>query len=258
MSWHGMTNVFFDRKCYMIPTPHIEATDKSMIASTVLMPGDPLRAKFIADTYLENIVQFNQLRGMLGFTGTYKNKRVSVMGSGMGLPSIGIYSYELFKFYDVENIIRVGSCGAYHEDYEIYDLVLARDAFSESTYMTVQNGDSQNILQPSMELNQKILQAASARSIPIKHARVHSSDVFYGNSPEYHTQIRDQHKCNVKEMEAFALFANAKSLNKHAACVLTVSDIIPMPGSHKEPKSTSAHERQHSFHSMVELVLESI
>lgn len=111
----------------MIPTPHIETVDKQLIAKTVLMPGDPLRAKFIADTFLENVVQFNGVRNVLGYTGTYKGKKISVMASGMGMPSIGIYSYELFKFYDVENIIRIGSCGGYTADMKLYDVILAKD-----------------------------------------------------------------------------------------------------------------------------------
>ena len=115
-----------------IPTPHIEA-EMGEIAKTVLMPGDPLRAKYIAENYLEDVVQFNRVRNMFGYTGTYKGKKVSVMGSGMGMPSIGIYSYELFKFYGVENIIRVGSCGAYTEDLDIFETVVVRAAFSDST-----------------------------------------------------------------------------------------------------------------------------
>jgi len=113
-------------------TPHIEAKE-GVIAKTVLMPGDPLRAKFIADTFLENVEQFNNVRGMLGFTGTYKGKKISVMGSGMGMPSIGIYSYELYKFYDVENIVRIGSCGAYTADLDLYDVLLVDQAWSESS-----------------------------------------------------------------------------------------------------------------------------
>src|SRR5690625_7721498 len=117
----------------MIPTPHIEVKDKSKIAKTVLMPGDPLRAKFIADTFLENVEQVNTVRNMLAFTGTYKGKKVTVMGSGMGMPSIGIYSYELYNFYGVENIIRVGSAGSYSAHLDLYDVVIAKDAWSESS-----------------------------------------------------------------------------------------------------------------------------
>ena len=122
-----------------MPTPH-NAAQKGDIAKTVLMPGDPLRAKFIAETYLTNPVQFNNVRGMLGFTGSYKGKPVSVMGSGMGMPSIGIYSYELFTMYDVENIVRVGSCGGFGQDMKLFDVLLVLDCYSESTYAKVQGG----------------------------------------------------------------------------------------------------------------------
>ena len=122
----------------MIPTPHIEAKSKEEIVKTVLMPGDPLRAKFIADTFLEDVVQFNGVRNVLGYTGTYKGRRISVMASGMGMPSIGIYSYELYKFYEVENIIRIGSCGGYTADVNLYDVILAKDAWSESSFAKVQ------------------------------------------------------------------------------------------------------------------------
>ncbi|MGN1344047.1 MAG: purine nucleoside phosphorylase DeoD-type, partial [Traorella sp.] len=125
------------------------------IAKTVLMPGDPLRAKYIAETFLENPVQFNSIRNMFGYTGTYKGKRVSVMGSGMGMPSIGIYSYELFKFYGVDNIIRVGSAGTYTTDLDLYDVVLGKDSWSDSTYAKVLNGFEGNVLYPSESLNCK-------------------------------------------------------------------------------------------------------
>src|SRR5690554_2804013 len=121
-------------------TPHIELNDKSKIAKTVLMPGDPLRAKFIADTYLENVEKINTVRNMFGYTGTYKGKKVTVMGSGMGMPSIGIYSYELYNVYGVENIIRVGSCGSYSKDINIYDVIIVDKAYSESSYAKVAFG----------------------------------------------------------------------------------------------------------------------
>ncbi|MEG1801530.1 MAG: purine nucleoside phosphorylase DeoD-type, partial [Oscillospiraceae bacterium] len=136
-------------------TPHNSAK-KGDIAKTVLMPGDPLRAKFIADTFLENVVQFNSVRGMLGFTGTYKGKPVSVMGSGMGMPSIGIYSYELFKFYDVDNVIRVGSAGAYAKELNLFDVVLATGAYSKSTFAKVQSGYEADIIEPSAKVNKAL------------------------------------------------------------------------------------------------------
>src|SRR5690554_3031215 len=133
----------------MIPTPHIEVKDKSKIAKTVLMPGDPLRAKFIADTFLENVEQVNGVRNMLAFTGTYKGKKVTVMGSGMGMPSIGIYSYELYNFYDVESIIRIGSCGAYSPELKLYDVLLVEKAYSESSYAKTMGVSSRKILNAS-------------------------------------------------------------------------------------------------------------
>lgn len=233
----------------LIPTPHIEAQNETELAKTVLMPGDPLRAKLIADTYLENVVQFNSVRGMLGYTGTFKGKKLSVMGSGMGIPSIGIYSYELFKFYDVDNIIRVGSCGSYHADYKVYDVVLGNDAYSESTYASVQNGNTNNILKSSVALNEAIISTANTLNIPIRTSRIHTSDVFYRKDPRAFEQIRDFHGCNVIEMEAFALFANAKELGKDAACLLTVSD------SFITHEATSAAERQNAFTKMLEIAL---
>ena len=133
-------------------TPHNKAK-KGEIAKTVLMPGDPLRAKFIADNYLENVKMFNDVRNMYGYTGTYKGKEVSVMGSGMGMPSIGIYSYELYSQYDVENIIRIGSAGAYTTDLNLYDVVLAKNAYSESSFAKVQSGYESNITYPDDQLN---------------------------------------------------------------------------------------------------------
>ena len=163
----------------MIPTPHIEAKSKDLIAKTVLMPGDPLRAKYIAEKYLDNVVTFNTVRGMLGFTGTYQGRRISVMGSGMGMPSIGIYSYELFKFYDVENIIRIGSCGAYSPDLKLYDVIIVKDAYSESSFAYAQGKETRDILSANGELNEKLINIAKKLAIPVHLGRIHSSDVFY-------------------------------------------------------------------------------
>jgi purine-nucleoside phosphorylase len=150
----------------MIPTPHIEAKSKDLIAKTVLMPGDPLRAKYIAEKYLDNVVTFNTVRGMLGFTGTYQGRRISVMGSGMGMPSIGIYSYELFKFYDVENIIRIGSCGAYSPDLKLYDVIIVKDAYSESSFAYAQGKETRDILSANGELNEKLINIAKKIGYP--------------------------------------------------------------------------------------------
>lgn len=185
------------------------------IAKTVLMPGDPLRAKHIAETYLTDFVQFNAVRGMYGYTGDYKGKRISVMASGMGMPSMGIYSYELFKEYGVENIIRIGSAGAYTKDLHLFDLVLADSCWSESTFALAQAGIEGNIQYPSQDLNETIKKAAAKLEIPVLEKRIHSSDVFYheANVPD-HNDFYQEHGCVCVEMESYALFHNAKILGK--------------------------------------------
>nr|WP_047268449.1 purine-nucleoside phosphorylase [Marinitoga sp. 1197] len=234
----------------MIPTPHIEVDKKGIIAETVIMPGDPLRAKFIAETFLENPVLFNTVRNMFGYTGTYKGKKISVMGSGMGMPSIGIYSYELFKFYDVQNIVRVGSCGAYTDEIDLYDVILVEEAYSESTFAKVMGGIDDEILKPSNELNKKLENAANSLNIKIHKGRIHSSDVFYRVNFEDYKKIRDTYGCIAVEMESFALFANAMVTGKNAACLLTVSDSLVTK------KATSSEERMKSFTNMMKIALE--
>src|SRR5690554_1144386 len=229
-------------------TPHNSAK-KGEIAKTVLMPGDPLRAKFIAETFLEDVVCFNEVRNMFGYTGTYKGKKVSVMGSGMGMPSIGIYSYELYTQYDVENIIRVGSAGAYSEDVNLYDVVLADSAYSESSYALTAFNFKEDVMNPSTELNEKLQASAKDLNIPLKTARIHSSDVFYRDSGVTYQDIYKATKAVCVEMESFALFANANKLNKHAACVVTISDSLV---THE---ATTAMERQNSFTKMMEVAL---
>jgi purine-nucleoside phosphorylase len=235
-----------------IPTPHIEAAELGIIAKTVLMPGDPLRAKFIADTYLTDVVQFNNVRNMFGYTGNYKGKKVSVMGSGMGMASIGIYSYELYAFYGVEDIIRIGSAGSYAKDVNLYDIILAKDAWSESSYAKTQSGYNCDVTYPSAELNAEIAATAAKLGLAISESRVHSSDVFYRENFDEYKEINSKHGCSCVEMESFALFANAKVLNKRAACVLTISDSLV---THEK---TSSEERQNAFTKMMELVLEAI
>lgn len=234
----------------MIPTPHIEAKEKGMIAKTVLMPGDPLRAKFIAETFLEDVVQFNNVRNVLGYTGTYKGKKISVMASGMGMPSIGIYSYELYKFYDVENIIRIGSCGGYTADMNLYDVILAKDVWSESSFAKVQSGYESDLIEGSKELNDRLIDAAKALDIPMHVERIHSSDVFYRQNFEEYMTIYKEHGCVAVEMEAFSLFHNANVLGKKAACLLTVSDNLV---THE---LTTSEERQLAFTNMMKIALE--
>ncbi len=236
----------------MIPTPHIDLEDQNLIAKTVLMPGDPLRAKYIADNFLTKVVQINNVRNMWGFTGYYGKKKVTVMGSGMGMPSIGIYSYELFNFYGVENIIRIGSCGAYSEDLNLYDVVLVEQAFSESSYAKTMGVSSRKILPANKTLNNKIKKAAEKLNIPLHPSIVHSSDVFYRLNFEEYKLIHEKYGANAVEMESFALFANAKALKKRAACLLTVSDSLV---THE---ATTSQERQEAFTKMMEVALNSI
>jgi purine-nucleoside phosphorylase len=230
-------------------TPHIEAK-KGEIAKTVLMPGDPLRAKMIADTFLENVRQFNNVRNMFGFTGTYKGKEISVMGSGMGMPSIGIYSYELYTQFGVEEIVRIGSCGAYSDKLNLYDVLLVDKAWSESSYAKTQNGTKGEYTYPSKELNDKLRENAKELNIKITEGTIHSSDVFYRENFNEFEEIRDKYGALAVEMESFALFHNAKVTGKKAACLLTVSDSLV---THE---ATTPEERQNAFTKMMDIALE--
>ncbi|EGZ31093.1 purine-nucleoside phosphorylase [Malacoplasma iowae] len=230
-------------------TPHIKAK-KTDFAKVVLMPGDPLRAKWIAENFLEEVEQINEIRGMLAFTGTYKGHKVSIMGHGMGIPSIGIYSYELYKFFDVETIIRIGSAGAYKKEVQVGSVALTKEATSESTYADLLNVKTDNnVLYPSKEINTIIEKTAKELNINLLSARIHSSDVFYGVRTV--DEIVKKTNADLVEMESFALFANAKLLNKKAACLLTCSDSLV---THE---AMSAEDRQTKFVDMVKLALES-
>ena len=236
-----------------MPTPHNSAK-KGDIAKTVLMPGDPLRAEFIANTYLENVVKFNTVRGMLGFTGTYKGKPVSVMGSGMGIPSIGIYSYELFTEYDVDSIVRIGSCGAYAPELKLYDVLLVTESFSESSYARYQNGYDKDVIAANPALTEKLRQSAKNTGHAFSEGRIHSNDIFYRESSmdtdvPYWQSVRDEKDCLAAEMESFALFHNANVTGKQGACLLTVSDSVV------NRQETTAEEREKSFTNMMEIAL---
>lgn len=228
-------------------TPHIEAPLGS-IAKTVLMPGDPLRAKYIAENYLSDYKLVNSVRNIYAYTGTYNGKEVTIMASGMGMPSIGIYSYELYKFYDVDNIIRIGSAGAYSEELKLYDVMLALDAYSESSFAKVQSGEEANILSSSSRLNEMIKAVATELDQKILAGRLHSSDVFYKTNDNFQ-ELYDRYGCLACEMESFALFNTAKILNKEAACLVTISDHF-ITGE----KATS-EERETSFDAMIKLAL---
>lgn len=231
-------------------TPHIEAK-KEDIKQTVIMPGDPLRAKFIAETFLTDARLVNNVRGMLAYTGFYKDKEITVMASGMGMPSMGIYSYELYKFYDVKNIIRVGSCGAYTKDLSLYDVLLVNGSYSESSYALAQNGCNENLLKASNNLNFYLKEAAENLGHHVTIANVHSSDVFYHEEGFSFKKLYNDHGCMAVEMESFALFHNANVLGKRAACLLTVSDSLV---THE---ATTSEERQNAFTKMIEIALEA-
>ncbi len=234
-----------------MPTPHNEAK-KGEIAKTVLMPGDPLRAKFIANKWLQNFKLVNQVRNMYAYTGTYKGKELTVMASGMGMPSMGIYSYELYKEYDVDKIIRIGSAGSYTDSLKLFDIVLTEKVWSGSAYAKTQSGFEGNFLFPEKKLNDTIKKMSEVLEIPIVRACVHSTDAFY-HEPEAddYTKIRDIYGCQCVEMESFALFHNARVLGKQAACILTISDSLVTK------EQTTAKERQLSFEKMIMLALES-
>ena len=232
-------------------TPHNSA-EPGDFAKTVLMPGDPLRAKTVAETFLEDARLVTAVRNCLGYTGTYKGVPVSVMASGMGMPSIGIYSYELFSFYGVENIIRIGSAGSYTADLDVLDVCLAESAFSDSSFALVQGGCPDHVLYPSSKINRLAQEKAKELGIPCKMAKVHSSDVFY-TDPKMGTwqDLRARTGADCVEMESFALFHNANMLKKHAACLLTISD------SFVTSQEISAELRQTAFKDMMKLALET-
>lgn len=235
----------------LVPTPHNQCKDEGLIAKTVLLPGDPLRAKFIAETFLTDVICFNTTRNMFGYTGRFNGKKISVMGSGMGMPSLGIYAYELFKFYDVENIVRIGSAGTYTTDLHVYDVVLVKDAWSESSFAKVAFNMGAHTMKSNSNLNRKLSNAAAKLGIELKECRCHSSDVFYHDyNPKFSWQsVRDEKGCQAVEMESFALFATAKALGKKAACLLTISD------SFVSDEVTTAEERQNSFTNMMKIAL---
>ena len=228
-------------------TPHIEAK-KGEIAKTVLMPGDPLRAKFIADNFLTDVKLVNKVRNIFAYTGKYKGKEVTVMASGMGMPSIGIYSHELYEFYDVENIIRIGSAGAYTSSLNLYDIVLATNVYSLSSFAKIQ-GYENDVIEADNTLNETIRNTATSLNKKIVEGTVYSTDVFYGNADINY--LYSEKKCLCVEMESFALFYNAKKLNKKAACILTISDNLITK------EETTAEERQNAFKDMMHLALET-
>ena len=228
---------------------HIGAK-RGEIAPLVLMPGDPLRAKHIAENYMENIHLMSSIRNIYFFTGNYKNKRLTIGASGMGCPSIGIYSYELYHEYDVECIIRIGTCGAYLTSINLFDLINAEKAYSESTYANNAFGFEENHFEHQGKAYETINETAKLSGMHLLTGNIHSGDPFY-RADKSLPKIAVENNCLAAEMEAFALFANAKHFNKEAATLLTVSDIIP------DRKMITAEQRERSLDKMTRLALES-
>ena len=236
----------------MINTPHINP--KCEPAKTFLMPGDPKRSEYIAHKFLENPVLFNDVRGVSGYTGTYKGHKISVMASGMGIPSMAIYAYELFKIYDVDNIIRIGTSGANRSDIKLLDVILATSSYSLSSFAKVYDGFDGNELESSDKLNKKIEEVSNSLNINIKKGRIITSDVFnpYCDSmDDYYKNYPEGLDTVASEMESFALFYLAKKFGKNATCLLTVVD------SPYDDKVISSEDREKSLDEMIILALEA-
>lgn len=227
---------------------------KEDIAKTVLMPGDPLRAKYIAENFLENARLVNTVRNMLAYTGTYKGKEITVFSHGMGMASMGIYCYELYKFYDVENIIRIGSCGAYSEDLNIFDTILVDKSYTEGNFAYEWNEKDCHLIESSEFLNEIIESTAKEINISYIKGNTLCSDCFDGYLESIPNLIkRFPKELNIigAEMEAFALFYMAHYLGRQASCLLTVVD------SHYKKQEISSEEREKSLNNMITLALES-
>ena len=234
-------------------TPHI-GCEKGDIAKTVIMPGDPLRAKYIAQNFLKDYKVVNKVRNMLAYTGTYKGKEVTVFSSGMGIPSIGIYSYELFEFYDVEKIVRIGTCGSFNKDIKLLDVILSSGAYCKSYFPKLLDGSEVDFVKSSEEFNNIIKTKAESIEIPLKYGKTITSDVFdlyCDDEDEFRKNFPDDNFLSV-EMEAFGLFFVAQKLKKEAACIMTVVDSL------YDKRSLSSEDREKSLNDMIEIALESI
>ena len=234
-------------------TPHNEANIGD-IAKTVVMPGDPLRAKYIAEKFLDNYKLVNQVRGMYAYTGTYKGKELTVMAHGMGMPSVGIYTYELFKIYGVENIIRIGSCGGYKPELKLFDIILTENVFSESNYALTLNNDNCHIVSSNSDLNSIIEDTAKDSNINIVLGNTVCTDcfdVYMTDVNKFLERVPDNFNPIAAEMEAFALFYNAKLLNKKASCLMSVVD------SKFIKDIATPEERQTGLNNMIKLALDS-
>ncbi|GHE82420.1 purine-nucleoside phosphorylase [Thalassotalea profundi] len=231
-------------------TPHIEA-QANEFAKTVLMPGDPLRAKFIAENFLDDAKCITRVRNMFGYTGTYKGKPISVMGSGMGIPSISIYATELYKDYGVENIIRIGSCGAVRDDVKIRDVIIGMAASTDSNVNRQRFNNCDFAACADFSLLKQVVDTAERLNKPVHVGNVFTADLFYTPQPEMFKKM-EQHGILAVEMEAAGLYGVAAELGKKALAVFTVSDHI------KTGEQTTADERENTFKDMMELTLESI
>ncbi len=236
-----------------MPTAHIEA-EKNDIAKKVLMPGDPLRAKYIADNFLTDVKIVNKVRNMYAYTGFYKGEKITVFPSGMGIPSMGIYAYELFKIYDVDEIIRIGTSGSFNKDMELLDVVLATSSYSFSSFPKAFDGDCYDYISSSSELNDKIISTAQDDNIDLKIGNIITSDIFdpYVDFEKYIKNYPSDVTFLAMEMEAFGLFYLAKKLNKKATSLMTIVDII------RKTQSLTSEEREKSLNEMIKLALDSI
>ncbi len=233
-----------------MPTPHINAPSGAF-AETVLFPGDPLRAKYIAETFFENAEQVNDVRNMLGFTGTYKGKPVSVMGSGMGIPSCSIYAKELYMEYGVKNIIRVGTAGAVSNSVKIRDVVVGMGACTDSNVNRIRFGGNDFAAIADYNLLSAVVEKAKANAMPVKVGNVFSADLFYTPQPQMF-DLMEKHGVLAVEMEAAGLYGVAAECGKSALCIVTISDHI------RTGEKTSSEERQTTFNDMIEMALESL
>lgn len=226
---------------------------KNEIAKIVLMPGDPLRAKYIADNFLEDVVCFNEIRNMFGYTGIYKGKKISVMGSGMGMSSIGIYSYELYKFYNVEQIIRIGSCGSYVDELDLLDVVIADSSYTEGNYALSFSSNDIHLENSDVTLADKLENKAKELDIRYKRGTILTTEVFdyYVEMSKNLARIPKDIKVIAGEMEAFALFHIAKCLGKKAGCLISVVD------SHTKKTLLTVEQRQNALNNMIKLALET-
>lgn len=234
-------------------TPHNEAK-KEDISDIVLMPGDPLRAKYISDNFLSNSNLINSVRNMFGYTGYYKDKKITVFASGMGMPSMGIYCYELYKFYDVKSIIRLGSCGAYSPNLNLFDTILVNNSYTEGNFAYGLEGKDCHLVSADSSLNALIDKASKSKNINLITGDVLCSEIFDYYVADLDSLInRFPKDLNIigAEMESFALFYTAKYLGKKASCLLTVVD------SHYKKQEISADERQNSLNTMIELALDT-